>query len=137
MPSYIRWNEIDQLRPIKSLERSPFITNLFVTVSSWSFHLYMEEIQTPIFISPRSSSDFTVARWSPTRAGVLFVGRTDGYLEVWDFTDQSSTASLVHPITSGSITSLEFRINAESGKQLISVGDSNGNLYILVLLFII
>lgn len=97
----------------------------------------MEEIQTPIFISPRSSSDFTVARWSPTRAGVLFVGRTDGYLEVWDFTDQSSTASLVHPITSGSITSLEFRINAESGKQLISVGDSNGNLYILVLLFII
>lgn len=131
VPSYVRWHNQDHLRPVKSLERSPFISNVYLTVSSWSFHIYMGELQDPVFISPRSQADFTIGRWSPTRPGVLYVGRTDGYLEVWDFTDQSSSASIIHPITSGQISSMEFRLNSDTGRQLIAVGDSNGNLYIL------
>ena len=36
----------------------------------------------------------TTGRWSPTRPGMLFLGKVDGSMDVWDFTDSSYTPSV-------------------------------------------
>lgn len=36
----------------------------------------------------------TTGRWSPTRPGMLFLGKVDGSMDVWDFTDSSFTPSV-------------------------------------------
>ena len=36
----------------------------------------------------------TTGRWSPTRPGVLFLGKVDGSMDVWDFTDSSYAPSV-------------------------------------------
>lgn len=79
-----------------------------------------------------ASAYLMAGRWSPTRPGVVVLGKADGSIDVWDLTDQSHRASLTVPVASGGIVSMEFWTSAKSGgAQLLAVGDSSGNLHIL------
>lgn len=48
----------------------------------------------PVFSSPMATNYLTTGRWSPTRPGMLFLGKVDGSMDVWDFTDSSYTPSV-------------------------------------------
>lgn len=51
-------------------------------------------IRRPVFASPMAVNYLTTGRWSPTRPGVVFLGKVDGSMDVWDFTDSSYTPSV-------------------------------------------
>lgn len=62
-------------------------------------------------------------------AGVLYVGRSDGVLEVWDFLDRSHEPSLVAAPSSTALTSLQFSpagvaalAGAQATQQLLAIG---------------
>lgn len=51
-------------------------------------------LRKPVFSSPMAANYLTTGRWSPTRPGMLFLGKVDGSMDVWDFTDSSFTPSV-------------------------------------------
>ncbi|DAZ96598.1 TPA: hypothetical protein N0F65_000164, partial [Lagenidium giganteum] len=112
---YVQWICRDHFRPIIALCASPFFPSILLTASESNFHLWnvsqykSSESNGPIFVSPLSLSALTCAAFSPTRPGVIYIGKADGMLEVWDFMDQSHRASLSVGVTACALTSIQFR----------------------------
>lgn len=112
---YVQWICRDHFRPTVGLCASPFFPSIFLTASESNFHLWnvsqhkSSESNGPIFMSPLSLSTLTCVAFSPTRPGVIYVGKSDGMLEVWDFMDQSHRSSLSIGVTACALTSIEFR----------------------------
>ncbi|TMW59468.1 hypothetical protein Poli38472_004537 [Pythium oligandrum] len=118
---YVQWLCRDHVRATLAVCVSPFFPSIFLTMSEAHFHLWnasqvskASDSNGPIFSSPLSLSALTCAAFSPTRPGVIYIGKADGMLEVWDFMDQSHRASLSVGITACALTSIEFRPNANT-----------------------
>ena len=124
----------DHFRPCVSLQRSPFFSDIYLSVGDWSFNLWCEGVEKPVFSSPFSEAYLTCGRWSPTRPGVIVLSRADGVVDIWDLTDQSHKPSMSAPIAQKQITSMEFADPGPSNPgaiQLLAAGDASGNLHIL------
>eukprot|EP00397_Hematodinium_sp_SG-2012_P012807 GEMP01012989.1.p1 GENE.GEMP01012989.1~~GEMP01012989.1.p1 ORF type:complete len:918 (+),score=226.78 GEMP01012989.1:33-2756(+) len=124
-------------RPMYCLQRSPFFPDLILGVVDWGFYLWKEGEKEHIFSSPAAQSYFTCASWSPTRPSVIFFGRLDGSIDVWDFSDQSHKPSVSHPAASVALSTLVFVPDAaatdlQAASQL-AVGDEQGHLHVLFL----
>jgi WD40 repeat protein len=120
-------------RPSVGLQRSPFFPEILLSVTDWAFFLWKDGLKTHFFQSPAPASYFTSGAWSPTRPSVLFLGRADGALEIWDFSDQSHKHSLMHPVSSVGISNLMFLPSDEKKQDLVAVGDEQGHLRVLEL----
>ena len=116
----------DHFRPCVSLQRSPFLPDIFLSVGDWSFNIWKKGVPSPIFSSPFTTSYFTCGMWSPSRPGIIVLGKVDGTVDVWDFTDQSHMPSMTAPVASSKITSMSFRDGS-----ILAVGDEKGNLHIV------
>ncbi|GLE06183.1 hypothetical protein PINS_up015394 [Pythium insidiosum] len=119
---YVQWLCRDHFRSTIAVCVSPFFPSIVMTVSESSFHLWnvsqvskSAETNDPIFSSPLSPAALTCGAFSPTRPAVIYVGKADGMLEVWDFMDQSHRASLTVGVTACALTSIEFRPNVSAG----------------------
>lgn len=107
-------------------------SDVVLSVGDWCFSLWREGMSTPLLTSPKASTNLCSGRWSPTRPGVIFIAKDDGTIDIWDLLDQTHKPSLTTPVVSTPITSMEFRPGgARTGKQLLAVGDANGNLHVL------
>ncbi|KAF0692683.1 Aste57867_16254 [Aphanomyces stellatus] len=112
---YVQWACHDHFRTTVSVSRSPFYPHIMLTVSESNFHVWnlahsgAATSNTPIFISPFSLAPLTCGCFSPTRPGVIYIGKADGILEVWDLLDQSHRASFSSSIAACALTTLEFR----------------------------
>lgn len=128
---YVQWICRDHFRPIIGLCTSPFFPSIFLTASESNFHLWnvsqhkASESNGPIFMSPLSLASITCVAYSPTRPGVIYVGKSDGMLEVWDFMDQSHRSSLSVGIAACALTSIEFRPHITNSSS--TIGGSSGS----------
>lgn len=86
-------------RPMLSLERSPTFPSMILGVTDWGFYIWREGLSTNLFQSPAPTSYFTCGVWSPTRPSVIYLGRMDGAIDIWDFSDQSHKPSLFHSVS--------------------------------------
>lgn len=65
------------------------------------------------------------------RPAMLFIGRADGRIDVWDFLDQSHKESLYHNVSGQKISTLTFLNLKKSSNQVIATGDIKGNVHII------
>lgn len=122
------------LGPANMLHRHPRYHDIFLSVGDWCFKIWKIGCDSPIWTSTYSHSYLTCGKWSPTRPGVVYIGRSDGMVEIWDFMDKSHQHSLTTQVSQQQITAMEFRAGSSSAKhsfQFLSVGSSNGTLYVL------
>jgi len=117
--------------PVVALERSPFFQDIMLTVGDWTFNVFRGATTEPVLKSSYSNTYLTTGRFSPTRPGVIFTGRSDGGIEIWDLMDRSHEASLDHNVSPVAVTSMEFWYDATSSVQLLAVGDAQGTLHVL------
>lgn len=97
------------------------------------FSIWRTDVDVPIFQSMISKGAFhTCGCWSQTRAGVLFIGKSDGTLDIWDFIDQSHKWTIQYSVTSIGVSSIKFHDNLTN---VLAVGDLEGTLHILELPF--
>lgn len=72
----------------------------------------------------------TCGALSPSRPGVLIIGRSDGKLEIWDFTEDSNKMSAPMDLQIQThLTALEFQvldIEKYKSEQIVAVGDGTG-----------
>jgi len=101
-------------------------------MGDWSFRIWKADSQRPVYTSSSSSSYLSCVRWSISRPAVLLIGKIDGTLDIWDFTDTSHKPSMTLVCGPSRITSMEFlKASLNTGKQqLLAVGDETGNLHI-------
>lgn len=132
-PDYARWQAVTHAGSIVAMQRSPFFEDVLLSVGDWSFQIWHEGHQAPIFISPHSDEYYTAACWSPTRPGVYFLADQSGNLQVWDLLDRSHEPCMQLSASSVAVMSASFPPNAGSStsQQLMAVGDCFGVLHIL------
>lgn len=89
----------------------------------------MEELKGPMLQTPYYPSFLSAAAWSPTRAGVFFLCRQDGRMDVWDYFYRMNEVSLSQKVSDCALTSLS--VQASGG--LAAVGDTEGVITLMQL----
>ena len=122
-------------RPTVALERSPFFSDILLSVHDFHFCVWktsLENFDHPIFKSAYAfGSHNTCGCFSPTRAGVIFISKTNG-IDVWDFLDQSHRPSMTLGAISSSITYITFQMFKHADKrQFLAFGEeSDGTVFL-------
>ncbi len=125
--------------PSPLVARCPTMPDVVLVLRAFSWALLKAGEPRPLLVSPPTTSAYTTGAWSPTRPGVVFLGRMDGALETWDIGDSTTHPASVTPLVSSALTCLQFRgatgppvAGAGPGaKQSIAVGDAKGSLHVL------
>jgi len=115
--------------PCVALQRSPFVPRVHLSVGDWTFNVWREGVSKPLFASPFCPTSYTCGAWSPSRPAVLFIGRADGMIDIWDLLDRSHEPSMTVAITPNMVTSMEF--TASANRQMLAVGDDQGTVHVM------
>ncbi|CAK8996443.1 unnamed protein product [Durusdinium trenchii] len=115
--------------PVYSVKRNPFHVKFFLSVGDWCGKMWMEELKGPMLQTPYYPAFISAAAWSPTRAGVFFLARQDGRLDVWDYFYRMNEVALTQQVSDRALTSL----NVQSHGRLAAVGDAGGVITLLQL----
>jgi len=115
--------------PCVALQRSPFLPSVYLSIGDWTFNVWHEGIASPLFTSPFCATSYTCGAWSPTRPAVLFIGRSDGMIDIWDLLDRSHEPSMTVAVTANEVTYIEFTSSAN--RQLLAVGDDQGTVHVM------
>jgi len=130
------WAVEDHFNKVLNLHQNPLLPNILASISSWGVHVWNIGSNPigdePLFSSPHPESNLSVGRWSPTRPGMLFLGKDDGTLDIWDFSEPAFSYS-TYSVATTRISSLEFLTHEDLSKSLLAIGDAAGNLHIFEL----
>jgi len=117
--------------PIYSIQRNPANSKCFLTVGDWTARIWMEDIRTPIMTTKYHSSYLTSGCWSPTRAGVFYVTRMDGVVDIWDYYYRQNEVAYSHKVGDAMLTSVAVQGTMQQGGRLVAVGDATGTVSLL------
>jgi dynein intermediate chain 2 len=117
--------------PIYSIQRNPANAKCFLSVGDWTARIWMEDLKTPIMTTKYHSSYLTAGCWSPTRAGVFFVTRMDGVLDIWDYFYRQNEVAYSHKVCDSMLSSISVQGNSQSGGKLVAMGDVTGTVSLL------
>lgn len=99
-----------------------------MTIGDWTARIWSEELQShPIMQTRYHSSYLTDGCWSPTRPGLFFLTRNDGFLDVWDFFYRQNEVAYSQKISDAVLTSIYVQQN------MVAIGDAEGTTSILSL----
>merc|ERR1711998_283556 len=84
----------------------------------------------PIITTKYHSAYLTSGCWSPTRAGVFFVTRMDGVVDIWDYFYRQNEVVYSHKVGD---TDLSCIAVSNQGGKYVAVGDTNGTVSLLEL----
>ncbi|CAN0203985.1 unnamed protein product, partial [Phaeothamnion confervicola] len=118
---------------IYSVQRNPAQNKYFMTVGDWSAKIWAEDLKTPIMTTRYHSAYLTSGCFSPTRAGVFFVTRMDGVLDVWDYFYRQNEVAYSHKVGDAALSSIAVQGTTQAGGKLTAVGDCNGTVSLLEL----
>ena len=123
----------DHVRPATTLQRSPFYDDIILSVGTQSFNIWKEGLVDPIFRSPNASCSIECSSWSSSRPGVIFVGKSDGEIDIWDLLSTSHKPRAVIQVGSSAVTAIQIwkGMDVERGNQeFLAAGDAFGSLHI-------
>ena len=123
--------------PINSIQRNPSNSKFFMTVGDWTARIWGEDLKTPIMSTKYHNAYLTGGCWSPTRAGVFFVTRNDGVLDVWDYFYRQNEITYSHKVCDAELSSIAIQPSTTGGGNIggryVAVGDVNGTVSLLEL----
>ncbi|XP_069497800.1 dynein axonemal intermediate chain 3 [Ambystoma mexicanum] len=116
---------------VNTVQRSPFFKDIILTVGGWNFAIWQEGVITgPILRSCSSQKRYTSGHWSLSRAGVFFIGKEDGNVDIWDLLEKTHEASQTQNISTTIITCIRPWVFS-SKQHFLALSDDNGTLHIL------
>mmetsp|Transcript_51698 Transcript_51698/g.59382 ORF Transcript_51698/g.59382 Transcript_51698/m.59382 type:complete len:692 (+) Transcript_51698:39-2114(+) len=120
--------------PIYALQRNPLNNKFFLSVGDWSAKIWQDDLKTPIIRTRYHAAPLTDGCWSPTRQGVFFLSRKDGWLDVWDYFYRQNEIAFTHKVSDSALTCMKLNYNpgANQGKYL-AIGDQDGTVTLLEL----
>lgn len=119
--------------PIYSIQRNPANSKCFLTIGDWTAKIWMEDLKTPIMTTKYHPSYLMAGCWSPTRAGVFFVTRYDGVLDIWDYFYRQNEVAYSHKVGDITLSSIAVQGTMQGGGKLVAIGDTQGTVSLLEL----
>ena len=113
--------------PVYSLQRNPGHTKYFLSVGDWTAKVWSDELKTPIMQTRYHSSYLTAGCWSPSRTGLFFLTRMDGFLDVWDFFYRQNEVAYSQKISDSPLTSISVM------QSMAAIGDAEGTVSMMQL----
>lgn len=114
--------------PIYAIQRNPSHSKYFLTVGDWQAKIWCEDLRFhPIMQTRYHQSYLTDGCWSPARAGLFFLTRMDGFLDVWDFFYRQNEVAYSQKVSDAVLTSI-----ATMG-SFAAIGDSDGTVSMMSL----
>ncbi|TKC45828.1 hypothetical protein EI555_000939, partial [Monodon monoceros] len=116
---------------VHTVQRSPFYKDIILTVGGWNVAIWKEGIMTgPLLQSSCAPKRYTSGHWSLTRPGVFYIGREDGYIDIWDLLEKTHEPAQSQNICITMITYIKpWTFSAK--QQFIAIADYYGTLHIL------
>ncbi|XP_040843173.1 dynein intermediate chain 3, axonemal [Ochotona curzoniae] len=116
---------------VHTVQRSPFYNDIILTIGGWNVAIWKEGIMTgPLLQSCCAPKRYTSGHWSLTRPGVFYIGREDGYIDIWDLLEKTHEPALSQNICITMITYIKpWTFSAK--QQFIAIADYYGTLHIL------
>ncbi|XP_006898441.1 PREDICTED: WD repeat-containing protein 63 [Elephantulus edwardii] len=116
---------------VNTILRSPFYKDIVLTIGGWNVAIWKEGVMFgPLFKSCCAPKKYTSGHWSLTRPGVFFIGREDGFIDIWDLLEKTHEPALSQNICVTMITYVKpWTLSAK--QQFIAIADYYGTLHIL------
>ncbi|XP_054422809.1 dynein axonemal intermediate chain 3 [Pteronotus mesoamericanus] len=116
---------------VHTVQRSPFYKDIILTVGGWNIAIWKESVTIgPLLQSSCAPKRYTSGHWSLTRPGVFYIGREDGYIDIWDLLEKTHEPAQSQNICITMITYIKpWTFSAK--QQFIAVADYYGTLHIL------
>ncbi|XP_032753103.1 WD repeat-containing protein 63 [Rattus rattus] len=116
---------------VHTVQRSPFFNDIILTVGGWNVAIWKEEVLTgPLLQTCCAPKRYTSGHWSLTRPGVFYIGREDGYVDIWDLLEKTHEPAQSQSICITMITYIK-PWTFSSKQQFIAIADYYGTLHIL------
>lgn len=116
---------------VHTVQRSPFFNDIILTVGGWNVAIWKEEVMTgPLLQTCCAPKRYTAGHWSLTRPGVFYIGREDGYVDIWDLLEKTHEPAQSQNICITMITYIK-PWTFSSKQQFIAIADYYGTLHIL------
>ncbi|XP_008585932.1 PREDICTED: WD repeat-containing protein 63 [Galeopterus variegatus] len=116
---------------VHTVQRSPFYNDIILTIGGWNVAIWKEGVMTgPLLQSCCAPKRYTSGHWSHTRPGVFYIGREDGYIDIWDLLEKTHEPALSQNICVTMVTSIK-PWTFSSKQQFLAVADYFGTLHIL------
>ncbi|XP_035307505.1 WD repeat-containing protein 63 isoform X2 [Cricetulus griseus] len=116
---------------VHTVQRSPFYNDIILTIGGWNVAIWKEEVMTgPLLQTCCAPKRYTAGHWSLTRPGVFYIGREDGYVDIWDLLEKTHEPAQSQNICITMITYIK-PWTFSSKQQFIAIADYYGTLHIL------
>lgn len=119
--------------PVYCVQRHPLIGDVFLTCGDNCFKVWRAGMELPLYRSPTIEASVTCAAWSPGRPAMVFIGRSDGKIEVWDLLDRNNEPLLVHHMVQDAITTISFKplptYLSSKFTQQVAIGTNLGSFH--------
>ena len=113
--------------PIYALQRNPFAAKYFMSVGDWTAKIWSEDLKTPIMQTKYHNSYLTDGCWSPQRAGIFYLTRMDGFIDIWDFYYRQNEIAYSQKISDNPLTCISIN------HSRCALGDSEGSITLMSL----
>ncbi|XP_064136031.1 dynein axonemal intermediate chain 3 [Loxodonta africana] len=116
---------------VHTIQRSPFYKDIILSIGGWNVAIWKEGVVSgPLLQSCCAPKRYTSGHWSLTRPGVFYVGREDGYIDIWDLLEKTHEPAQSQNICVTMITYIKpWTLSAR--QQFIAIADYYGTLHIL------
>ncbi|XP_007944383.1 dynein axonemal intermediate chain 3 [Orycteropus afer afer] len=116
---------------VHTIQRSPFYKDIILTIGGWNLAIWKEGVMIgPLLQSCCAPKRYTSGHWSLTRPGVFYIGREDGYIDIWDLLEKTHEPAQSQNICITMITYIKPWI-LSAKQQFIAIADYYGTLHIL------
>ncbi|ELW65376.1 WD repeat-containing protein 63 [Tupaia chinensis] len=116
---------------VHTVQRSPFYNDIILTIGGWNVAIWKENVMTgPLLQSCCAPKRYTSGHWSLTRPGVFYIGREDGYVDIWDLLEKTHEPTLSQNICITMITYIKPWTFSPK-QQFLAIADYYGTLHIL------
>lgn len=120
--------------PVYALKRNPGHSKYFMSIGDWSAKIWSEDQKTPIMQTRYHTSYLTDGCWSPTRCGLFFLTRMDGFIDVWDFFYRQNEVAYSQKVSDSPLTSIAVsQTQPQTQMQYAAIGDAEGTVSLMQL----
>jgi WD40 repeat protein len=130
-PEYVKWMKPDHNRPCTSFAQNPTFPEFILSVETRNFHIWdsSSDSKIPVFKSPFTSCHITGGLWSPTRPAVVYIYKSNGSVDIWDFTENNYSPSNTFSLITSKITCMTV-LKQSTDLQYLALGDNIGSLHV-------
>ena len=98
--------------PIYALNRSIPNSRYFLSVGDWTAKIWFEELKSPIICTRYHGAYLTDGLFSPTRPGVFFLTRKDGWMDIWDLYYRQNEFAYSYKVSDNALTCIKINFNS-------------------------